>query len=241
MTSCDPYGPGNITFLPNLTKSHLGYITYLIIGFFGRRADCEHQIWISSHQIISKLPLNDLKSHQMTSKWLLNDLKWPIWTWNITFLPNLTLVTRNSNLISAIDFAPKKKRHVTCSKVRFGKKVMFWGPWFTWGHLVVIWRSCWFETQIWWSQFTQRPKKPMKRHITCFKVRFGWKLCFQVLMGHLKSFRGHVGHCWFETQIWWAQLIQRPKKPMKRHIACPKVRFGKKVMFSGHYGSLEVI
>ena len=28
---------------------------------------------------------------------------------------------------------------------------------------------------------------------------------------------------------------------MKRHITGPKVRFGKKVMFSGHYGSLEVI
>ena len=32
-----------------------------------------------------------------------------------------------------------------------------------------------------------------------------------------------------------------PKKTMKRHITCPKVRFGKKVMFSGPYGSLEVI
>ena len=31
------------------------------------------------------------------------------------------------------------------------------------------------------------------------------------------------------------------KKPIKRHITCPKVRFGKKVMFSGPYGSLEVI
>ena len=57
---------------------------------------------------------------------------------NITFLPNLTLVTRNSNLISAIDLAPKKKpmkRHVTCPKVRFGKKVMFSGPY---GSLEVI-------------------------------------------------------------------------------------------------------
>ena len=31
------------------------------------------------------------------------------------------------------------------------------------------------------------------------------------------------------------------KKPMKRHITCPKVRFGKKVKFSGPYWSLEVI
>ena len=31
------------------------------------------------------------------------------------------------------------------------------------------------------------------------------------------------------------------KKPIKRHTTCPKVRFGKKVMFSGPYGSLEVI
>ena len=27
----------------------------------------------------------------------------------------------------------------------------------------------------------------------------------------------------------------------KRHITCPQVRFGKRVMFSGHYRSLEVI
>ena len=37
------------------------------------------------------------------------------------------------------------------------------------------------------------------------------------------------------------QSTRCPKKPMKRHITCPKVRFGKKVMFSGPYGSLEVI
>jgi len=69
MTSCDPYGPENITFLPNLT---LGHVTCLIIGFFGRRVDCAHQIWISSHQ--------------MASKWPLNDLKWPIRTWKHSFL-----------------------------------------------------------------------------------------------------------------------------------------------------------
>ena len=31
------------------------------------------------------------------------------------------------------------------------------------------------------------------------------------------------------------------KKPMKRHITCPKVRLGNKVMFTGHYWSHEVI
>ena len=31
------------------------------------------------------------------------------------------------------------------------------------------------------------------------------------------------------------------KKPMKRHISCPKVRLGKKVIITGHYWSLEVI
>ena len=29
------------------------------------------------------------------------------------------------------------------------------------------------------------------------------------------------------------------KKPIKRHTTCPKVRFGKKVMFTGHYWSLD--
>ena len=33
----------------------------------------------------------------------------------------------------------------------------------------------------------------------------------------------------------------RPKKTLKRHVTCPKVRFGEKVMFSGPYESLEVI
>ena len=37
------------------------------------------------------------------------------------------------------------------------------------------------------------------------------------------------------------QSTQRTKKPRKRHIACPKVRFGEKVLFWGHCSSLEVI
>ena len=66
-----PLGPENITFLPNLTFGHL---ICLFIGFCGRWVVCAYQIWVSSHQ--------------MTSKWPLNDLQWPQ---NKTFLPNLTL------------------------------------------------------------------------------------------------------------------------------------------------------
>ena len=49
---------------------------------------------------------------------------------------------------------------------------------------------------------------------------------------------------WFETQIWCVQSTQSTKKPRKRHVACPKVRFGEKVLFWGHcrsFGHLEVI
>ena len=77
------------------------------------------------------------------------------------------------------------------------------------GHLKVIW---WLENQIWWAQSTQHPKKPRKRHITCPKWDLIRKLCFQVLMGHLRSFGGHLEVIWWlENQIWWAQSNQRPK------------------------------
>ena len=65
------------------------------------------------------------------------------------------------------------------------------------------------------------------------------KLFFQVLMGQLRSFGGHL-----VTQN--SNMIGTidsalKKKPMKRHITCPKVRFGKKDTFTSHYWSLEVI
>ena len=46
---------------------------------------------------------------------------------------------------------------------------------------------------------------------------------------------------WFETQIWCVQSTQSTKKPTKRHIACPKVRFGEKFCFEVTVGHLEVI
>ena len=64
-----PLGPENITFLPNLT---FGHVICLFIGFVWRWVDCAYQIWVSSHQ--------------MTSKWPKNDLKWPIRTWKLNFL-----------------------------------------------------------------------------------------------------------------------------------------------------------
>ena len=60
--------------------------------------------------------------------------------YGIYYLLNRSM-TRNSNMIGTIDSAVKKnpiKRHITCPKVRFGKKVMFSGPY---GSLEVIWRS----------------------------------------------------------------------------------------------------
>ena len=53
-------------------KSHFWACYMSFHRFFGRRVDCAHQIWISSHQ--------------MTSKWPLNDLKWPIVTCKRNFL-----------------------------------------------------------------------------------------------------------------------------------------------------------
>ena len=164
------------------------------------------------------------------------------------------------------------------------------------GHLEVIW---WLETQVWWAQSTQRPKNLWKEILHAPKWDLARKLCFQVVMGHLRSFGGHKVLFWgqygsleviwrtfgdsklksdkrnqlsnqsnlwkdilhapkwdlvrelcfqvleviwrLETLIWWVQSTQRSKKSMRRHITCPKVRFGKEVKFWGPYGSLEVI
>ena len=57
-------------------------------------------------------------------------------------------------------------------------------------------------------------------------------------MGHFRSLGGHLVT---RDSNLIAQSTQRPKDPMKRPITCLKVRFGKKAMFPGPYGSLEVI
>ena len=84
----------------------------------------------------------------------------------------------------------------------------------------------------------QHKKKPMKRHITCPKVKFGKKVIFSGPYGSIEVIWRSFGDSKLK-----AENCNRPsvKKPMKRHITCPKVRFGKEVMFSGSYGSLEVI
>ena len=100
--------------------------------------------------------------------------------------------TWNSNLMSAIDSALEKfmKMHITCTKVRFGKEVKFSGPY---GSLEVIKRSFGdskFKSdernqlgvqKNLWKDILHAPKWDLVR-----------KLCFQVLMGHLRSFRGHL-------------------------------------------------
>ena len=78
-------------------------------------------------------------------------------------------------------------------------------------------------------------KKPMKRHITCPKVRLGKEVMFS---GPHRSFGGHLVT---PNSNLISAIDSASKKPMKRHITCPKVRFGKKVKFSGPYWSLEVI
>ena len=50
----------------------LGHVICLFIGFFGCWVVWAYQIWVLSHQ--------------MTFKWPLNDLKWPIMTWKLNFL-----------------------------------------------------------------------------------------------------------------------------------------------------------
>ena len=60
------------------------------------------------------------------------------------------------------------------------------------GHLEVIWRS--FSDSKLKSDRHNRlsDKKPMKRHITCPKVRFGMKVKFSGPYGSLRSFKGHL-------------------------------------------------
>ena len=82
----------------------------------------------------------------------------------------------------------------------------------------------------------------MKRHITCPKVRFGKKVMFSGHYGSLEVIqRSFGGHLVTRNSNLMSAIDSASKKPMKRHITCLKVRFGKKVMFSGPYGSLEVI
>ena len=82
----------------------------------------------------------------------------------------------------------------------------------------------------------------MKKHMTCPKVRFGKKVTFT---GHYWSLeviqRSFGGHLVIRNTNLMCAIDSVLKKPMKRHITCPKVRFGKKVTFTGHYWSLEVI
>ena len=85
-------------------------------------------------------------------------------------------------------------------------------------------------------------KKPMKRHITCPKVRFGGKVMFSGHYGSLEVIqRSFGGHLVTRNSNLMCAIGSASKKPMIRHVTCPKVRFGKKVMFSGPYGSHEVI
>ena len=62
----------------------------------------------------------------------------PYWSLEVIFRSfGCHLVTRNSNLMSAFNSALKipMKRHITWTKVRFGKEVKFSGPY---GSLEVI-------------------------------------------------------------------------------------------------------
>ena len=64
------------------------------------------------------------------------------------------------------------------------------------------------------------------------------KFCCDVSIGHLRSFGGHLVT---RNSNMIGTIDSALKKPMKRHISCPKVRLGKKVIITGHYWSLEVI
>ena len=166
----------------------------------------------------------------MTSKWPLKDLKEVIWR---SFGDSkLRSDKRNQlgvhkNLWKDILHAPKWDLvRKLCFQVLMGHL----------GHLEVIWRS--FSDSKLKSDMRNRlgvHKNLWKDILHAPKWDLVRKLCFQVLMGHLRSFRGHLEVIKrLETQIWWAQSTQRPKKPMKRHVTCPKVKFGKKVMVWGH-------
>ena len=107
------------------------------------------------------------------------------------------------------------------------------------GSLEVIWRSFGYLKL---KPKNRKPKTLCKDiAITCPILHAPkWdllrKLCFQVTMGHLRSFRGHLVNR--NSNLISAIDSAYKNKPMKSHITCPKVKFGKEVMFSGH---LEVI
>ena len=71
---------------------------------------------------------------------------------------------------------------------------------------------------------------------------FGKKVKFSGPYGSLEVIkRSFGGNLVTQNSNLISAINSASKKPMKRHITCPKVRFGKEVMFSGPHGSLEVI
>ena len=144
-------------------------------------------------------------------------------------------MTRNSNLISAIDSASTKtyeKTYYMPQSEIWQKSFVLRSVWVTWGHLKVIWRSFGERNQLsiqnkLWKDILRAPKWDMVR-----------KLCFQVTWGHLKViWRSFVGSKLKSDN----QLTQHPKKPIQRRITCQKMGFSEKVMFSGYCRSLQDI